>query len=70
MYNSSNKYRVYIDDTKLFKSLSQTKKIFYDVPLDDTPPVPPNTPVIDISENSYLLYLKKKKSSILCCFGK
>ena len=67
---SSNKYCVYIHDAKLFKSLSQTNKTFYEVPLDDTPTAPPNTPVIDISENSYLLNLKKKKSSILCCFGK
>ena len=58
---SSNKYCVYIHDAKLFKSLSQTNKIFYDVPLDETPTAPPNTPVIDISENSYLLNLKKKK---------
>ena len=68
---SSNKYRVYFHDTKLFKSLSQTNKKFFDVPLDDTPSAPPNTPVIDISENSALLIrLNKKKNYIFCCFGK
>ena len=54
---SSNKYCVYIHDEKLFKSLSQINKEFYEVPLDDTPTAPPNTPVIDISENSYLTHL-------------
>ena len=54
MYNSSNKYRVLFSDYKI-------KSKFIDVPLDETPAAPPNTPVIDISENSYLLNLKKKK---------
>ena len=60
------KYFVFIHDNLAHPHYSP--RPFFEVPLD-TPPAPPNTPILDISENSPLLKrLNKKKNNIFCCF--
>ena len=68
---SNKKYCVSIYDGQLVGYyITTTPKNLIDVPLNNTPPTPPNTPIkyTSFSENSTLLK-HKIKNKFICCFN-